>query len=204
MFDAEELLATWLPEQPSWEMLNVLADKVALTFCGDDGLEEGLRRAKGVGLHRRGVVLCVDEALEALLGCGIFPNIVITDFEANPELVVRLSRRGCCTLICATSKNAERLRTILPELKREVCLGASEAPSYENLLELPGASKCEKALRLAEDYDAKLIVLGSLPKGLARTAVEELAKTSLVPILSLVGGLRSVPLVSAKDVWEML
>lgn len=204
MLDAEELLATWLPEQPAWEMLNVLAEKVVFTFCGSEGLEESLRRAKRGGLHRKGVVLCVDEALEALLGCGASPNIVITDFEANPELVVRLNRGGCCTLICATSRNAEKLKANLPRLKKEVCLGTSEAPSYENLLELPGASKCEKAVRLAEDYDAKLIVLGSLPKGLARAAVEELAKTSVVPILSLVEGLRNVPLVSAKSVWEML
>lgn len=142
------------------QLKELIADKNALVVGAGPSLEESVKYMKNL---RTFVLIAADGASEALIENGIKPDIVVTDLDGNHEHLLKADKMGSIMVIHAHGDNANLIRNLVPRMKN--CIGTTQVKPLNNIHNFGGFTDGDRAVFLANEFDAKSIVLVGMDFG---------------------------------------
>ncbi len=108
-------------------------------------------------------LVAADGATSALLEESILPDIIVTDLDGAMDDIIRANKAGSFIVVHAHGNNLERLRVYLPKLRN--ILGTTQTPPIGDLHNFGGFTDGDRAVFLAVELGAKLIILAGMDFG---------------------------------------
>lgn len=108
-------------------------------------------------------VIAADGATSALLEESIIPDIIVTDLDGNMDDIIRANKAGSFLVVHAHGNNLEKLKFYLPKLRN--VLGTTQTPHLGCLHNFGGFTDGDRAVFLAVELGAKLIILAGMDFG---------------------------------------
>ncbi|RLG10171.1 hypothetical protein DRN73_08505 [Candidatus Pacearchaeota archaeon] len=224
---AAKILNEILPE-PNFNILEkIIAGKDVIVFGAGPSLKEDIMNIKSKKLHKELKIIAADGAVKALIEEKIFPDILVTDLDGDEKSILKANKHGTITLIHAHSDNILKIKKIVPKLKKDNILGTTQCEEFGKLKNFGGFTDGDRAVFLAEHFNAKLIILAGMDFGekigkysgefirerklkklkIGKKLIENLAKKSKVVILNITKKgeyLVAVPKISIEDLATLL
>ncbi|RLI85245.1 MAG: hypothetical protein DRP01_06625 [Archaeoglobales archaeon] len=85
------------------------------------------------------------------------PDIHVTDMEEDDDLLVKLERRGCILVLHAHGDNIDRVRSVVPKLRRFVA--TTQVKPFDKVYNFLGFTDGDRAVLIAKRLGAKSIKL---------------------------------------------
>jgi uncharacterized Rossmann fold enzyme len=113
--------------------------------------------------NRNFVKIAEDGVAQALIENKIKPDIVVTDLDGDPLYLQRAEKMGSIMVVHAHGDNIDRLGKMVPKFKRLV--GSTQVMPVENVYNFGGFTDGDRAVYLAEEFEAGEIVLVAMDFG---------------------------------------
>ena len=94
---------------------------------------------------------------KSILKVDFIPHIHVTDMEEDDDILIELERNGCLLVLHAHGDNIDRIKSVVPKLKRFVATTQSE-PIYR-VYNFGGFTDGDRAAIIAKVFGAKSIKL---------------------------------------------
>lgn len=108
---------------------------------------------KGEKIHQE-FVITAGKAIERV---AIVPKIHVTDLEESLEKILELERAGCILVFHAHGDNMDRIRKIVPRVKKFVA--TTQCEPFDRVYNFGGFTDGDRAVLIAKKFGAKKIVL---------------------------------------------
>jgi uncharacterized Rossmann fold enzyme len=146
-------------KQNSKEKLkNILKGKEVIIFGAGPSLESFLHSNKNNLSHK--IKISADGATSALIQNDILPDIIVTDLDGRVPDQINANLKGSITVIHAHSDNIEKIKKFVPKFKGYIIGSTQIDPSpYENVDNFGGFTDGDRAIFLADNFNAKIIYL---------------------------------------------
>lgn len=108
---------------------------------------------QGEKIHQE-FVITAGKALEKV---DIIPRIHVTDLEESPEKILKLEEAGCILVFHAHGDNMERIREIVPKVRKFVA--TTQCEPFDRVYNFGGFTDGDRAVLMAKKFGAKKIVL---------------------------------------------
>lgn len=221
--EAAKILNKLLAERKvNWQTLENLHNHSVIVFGAGPSLKGDILKMKKVKAHRLLKIIAADGATRALLEERIIPDLVVTDLDGARNALIQADKLGAVIVVHAHGDNIPKLKLIVPKLKNVI--GTTQTPPLGKLMNFGGFTDGDRAVFLAKNFGANLIILAGMDFGteigeyseeysnnklqklaVGKELIEEIATKKL--ILNLTGGgenLRDVPKISAKNLKILL
>jgi uncharacterized Rossmann fold enzyme len=213
-------LLNGLIEKSDLTPLDLIRNSCVVVFGAGPSLTADIEKFKSENLQDEFVLIAADGAVRALLEMGLTPDIQVTDLDGNLDSIIDARNSGAITVVHAHGDNIEKLRDAVPMLRGVI--GTTQTEPFGRLHNFGGFTDGDRAVFLAEHFNAGLIVLAGMDfgsevgeysgeyraefklrkLGVGKLLLEELAGKSRVRILNLTERgekLRGIPRISASD-----
>ncbi|HLH85824.1 MAG TPA: 6-hydroxymethylpterin diphosphokinase MptE-like protein [Thermoplasmataceae archaeon] len=110
------------------------------------------------GICSDSVIIVADSALPRVLDAGLFPHIIVTDLDGDPEGAVECSRKGAVIVVHAHGDNVNLLRQYVPILSGSI-VGSTQNYPLKNIYNFFGFTDGDRAAFLANFLNASSITL---------------------------------------------
>lgn len=85
------------------------------------------------------------------------PHIHVTDMEEDEDLLAKLEERGCILVLHAHGDNIDRIRKVVPRVRRFV--GTTQSLPFDRIYNFGGFTDGDRAALIAKRFGAKSIKL---------------------------------------------
>jgi uncharacterized Rossmann fold enzyme len=127
-------------------------------------LEDDLKGLMAVGVLGAFVLMAADGATTAVLHVAkAVPRIVVTDLDGNIEDLLDADRLGALLVVHGHGDNIPQLKRIVPQLGHTI--GTTQVRARPNVYNFGGFTDGDRAVFLAVEMGAKLIVLAGMDFG---------------------------------------
>ena len=149
---AARILCSLIDKPLSPKVLSKVIAGEDISICG--AAETLAKEIEGI----TGVVIAADEATSTLLGCGIQPDVIVTDLDGDVRDQIKASGQGSISVIHAHGDNIEALRRYAQCFTGPVVITTQAAPS-DNVYNFGGFTDGDRAFFLARECNAASIAL---------------------------------------------
>ena len=118
--------------------------------------------------------IIADSALKPLIEHGIKPEIVVTDLDGDENFLKKIGKTKVIFVVHAHGDNIEKL-PIVENFQN--CIGTTQTKSFGKILNFGGFTDGDRAVFLANYFDAKRIVLFGMDFG---TRIGKFSNTKIV------------------------
>ena len=137
---------------------NLIKNKEVMIFGAGPSLEPSIIKHKKVLMDR--IKIAADGATSALLKNEIMPDIIVTDLDGNALDQIRANSQRSLVIIHAHGDNIDKLKKYVPKFKGALIGTTQTNPeSYENIHNFGGFTDGDRAIFLADHFNAKDIYL---------------------------------------------
>ncbi len=205
--------------------LKNLSNERVIIFGAGPSLKEDILKIKKTKLLKSLKIIAVDGAAKALLEEKIIPDIVVTDLDGDKRALMEASNLDAVMVVHAHGDNIPKLKEMVPQLKEVI--PTTQIPPFGKLKNFGGFTDGDRAVFLAEKFQAKLIILAGMDFGsevgkysgqysqekkmkklkIGKALIEDLAKNSDITILNLTAKgehISNVPKISIKNLKILL
>ncbi|MDK2876653.1 MAG: 2-amino-4-hydroxy-6-hydroxymethyldihydropteridine diphosphokinase [Archaeoglobaceae archaeon] len=99
-------------------------------------------------------VITAGKALERV---NFIPKIHVTDLEEKVEKIIELEKRGCILVFHAHGDNMDRIKQIVPKVRRFVA--TTQCEPFDKVYNFGGFTDGDRAVLMAKKFGAKKITL---------------------------------------------
>lgn len=225
---AAEILDKLIDEVDITRIENAISGKKILVFGAGPSLKRDIANVKSAGLHKGFRIISANGATKALLEEGILPHIVVTDLDGDIDSVIESNKEGAIVVVHAHSDNIESLKQYVPRFKNPI--GTTQTKETGKILNFGGFTDGDRAVFLAENFGAEIIVLAGMDfgreigvysgthkiqnqefkikkLGIGKALLEEFAKESSAVILNITEkgeSLGNIPKISVENLKVMV
>ncbi len=226
--EAAEILDKLIDEVDITRIENAISGKKILVFGAGPSLKRDIANVKSAGLHKGFRIISANGATKALLEEGILPHIVVTDLDGDIDSVIESNKKCAIVVVHAHSDNIESLKQYVPRFKNPI--GTTQTKETGKILNFGGFTDGDRAVFLAENFGAEIIVLAGMDfgreigvysgthkiqnqefkikkLGIGKALLEEFAKESSAVILNITEkgeSLRNIPRISVDNLMVLL
>ncbi|HIP25448.1 MAG TPA: DUF115 domain-containing protein [Archaeoglobus profundus] len=94
---------------------------------------------------------------KSILNLDFIPHIHVTDMEEDDDILIELERNGCLLVLHAHGDNIDRIKSVVPKLKRFIATTQSEP--IHKVYNFGGFTDGDRAAIIAKVFGAKFIKL---------------------------------------------
>jgi uncharacterized Rossmann fold enzyme len=102
------------------------------------------------------LIITADDATSRIFEIGFVPDIVFTDLDSKPEIIIEASKKGSIIGVHAHGDNMERLK-IVDKIERR--FGTTQAFPLWNVYNFGGFTDGDRAVFFADHFNASSIIL---------------------------------------------
>ena len=107
-------------------------------------------------------IIVADSALKPLIENGIKPSIVVTDLDGDEKTLKKIGKTSTIFVVHAHGDNITRLQ-MTKNFKN--CIGTTQTKSFGKIHNFGGFTDGDRAVFLANHFDAKMIILFGMDFG---------------------------------------
>lgn len=163
---AADVLSRLLGEKaiPLDGLRKLVCNQPVLIFGAGPSLEDDLKGLMAVGVLGAFVLVSADGATTAVLHVSkAVPRIVVTDLDGKIEDLLHADRLGAVMVVHGHGDNIPKLERIVPKLVHTI--GTTQVKARPNVYNFGGFTDGDRAVFLAVEMGAKLIVLAGMDFG---------------------------------------
>jgi len=135
-------------------LANSISGKNVLVAGAGPSLEDILPK---IGSLKQFTIIAADGASQALLENSIRPEIIVTDLDGSHEHLLQADKMGSIMVVHAHGDNVNLLRNLVPKMQN--CIGTTQVKPLHNVHNFGGFTDGDRAVFLANEFEAKTIVL---------------------------------------------
>ncbi len=140
------------------QLSNLITDKHVVIFGAGPSLEESLKNKKQFFIDKTKIV--ADGVTTALLKYNIQPDIIVTDLDGKISDQILANKRGSVIIVHAHGGNLEKIIEYVPNFSKNIIGSIQINPaSYEKLFNFGGFTDGDRAVFIADHFNAKTITL---------------------------------------------
>jgi hypothetical protein len=140
------------------QLKDLINDKQVVVFGAGLSLDISLEKHKGFLYDKTKIV--ADGATSALLKCGIQPDIIVSDLDGKISDQIKANRGGSVAVLHAHGDNMEKIKRYVKKFQNNVIGTVQIDPNtFENLYNFGGFTDGDRAIFLADHFQAKTITL---------------------------------------------
>jgi len=133
-----------------------VAGKQVMAIGAGPSLEKNVKFLK-LKEYRKYIKLVADGAVQALIENKIKPDIVVTDLDGNPSFLQKAEKMGAIMVVHAHGDNINMLKKVVPKFRH--LIGSTQVMPVENVYNFGGFTDGDRCVFLAEEFEAKEIIL---------------------------------------------
>lgn len=156
-----EVLNKALGEKELFEiskLKKIISGKEVIVFGAGPSLKNAI--FKHFEKINKTVKIASDGATSALLENNILPDIIVTDLDGNISDLIKANQNGSIAIIHAHGDNIKKIQKYLKKFKGNIMGTTQTNPnSYKNLYNFGGFTDGDRAVFLADQFNAKKILL---------------------------------------------
>jgi uncharacterized Rossmann fold enzyme len=137
-----------------------IAGKQVLVIGAGDGL---ISEIEFVRKGRKFIKIVADGATQFLLENHIKPDIVVTDLDGDPFFLRKADRAGAILVVHGHADNVNVLKKIVPTVRHVI--GSTQVMPVRNVYNFGGFTDGDRCVFLADEFEAKEIVLVGMEFG---------------------------------------
>jgi len=165
--EAAEVLSALLSpvEPPVATLQKLICGKPILVLGAGPSLDNTLSKLVELGCMNRLIryytIVAADGATQALLECGVTPDIVVTDLDGDLGSIITAGIRGAVIIVHGHGDNIVRLRTHVEVLKRVTLrlLGTTQVEPVYPIANFGGFTDGDRAIFIAEYFGAEKVIM---------------------------------------------
>jgi len=140
------------------KLSNLITDRHVIIFGAGPSIEESLKNQKQFFIDKTKIV--ADGVTTALLKYNIQPDVIVTDLDGKISDQILSNKRGSLIIVHAHGDNMEKIVKYVPKFTRNIVGSIQINPaSYEKLFNFGGFTDGDRAVFIADNFNAKTITL---------------------------------------------
>ena len=140
------------------ELNDLIFNKEVIVFGAGPSLENSIKIYKKNFSNK--IKITADGATSALIERKIKPDIIVTDLDGNVKDQIKANSDGSFVIIHAHGDNIKKIKKYVPKFKGKLLGSTQTDPKlYENVYNFGGFTDGDRAVYLADHFNAKKIFL---------------------------------------------
>lgn len=131
----------------------MIKNQNVLVIGSGPSLSRAIPRLKN---FKKTVKIVADSAVKPLVENGIKPDIIVTDLDGDENILKKIGRSNTIFVVHAHGDNIDKLE-LMKNFKN--CLGTTQSKPFGNLHNFGGFTDGDRAVFLANHFNAKRIIL---------------------------------------------
>ncbi len=140
------------------KLKNLITGKDIVIFGAGPSLDWSLNSKKRYYIDK--ITIAADGATSALLKYDIKPDIIVTDLDGKISDQIYANNKGSLLIVHAHGDNIEKIKKNVPKFNGDI-IGTTQInpDQYENIFNFGGFTDGDRAVFIAEHFQAKTIYL---------------------------------------------
>lgn len=142
------------------KLKNIIHGKEVIVFGAGNSLKKSIKKHIKSSFFKNSIKISADGATTALIEEDILPDIITTDLDGKLSDQIKANQKGSIMIVHAHGDNIKKIKEITACLDGKIFGTTQINPeSYKNLYNYGGFTDGDRAVYLAEHFDAKKIYL---------------------------------------------
>ena len=153
------------------KMGDLIKDQTVLIIGSGPSLSKAIPKLKK---YKKSVKIAADSSVKPLVENGIIPDIVVTDLDGDENTLNKISKTESIFVVHAHGDNIKKLEFAK---KFKNCVGTSQSSSFNKIQNFGGFTDGDRGVFLANNFEAKRIILFGMDFGKRIGKFSETKKT---------------------------